>query len=36
MFEQGIDYLFNEVSMYAKENFNVFELNNIKYEYNKE
>ena len=36
MFEQGIDYLFNEVSLYAKENFNVFELKNSKYEYNKE
>lgn len=36
MFEQGIDYLFNEVSLYAKENFNVFELKNSQYEYNKE
>lgn len=35
MFEQGIDYLFNEVSLYAKENFDVFELKNSKYEYNK-
>lgn len=36
MFEQGIDYLFNEVSLYAKETFNVFKLENSKYEYNKE
>ena len=26
MFEQGIDYLFNEMSLYAKEIFDVFEL----------
>lgn len=36
MFEQGIDYLFNEVSLYSKETFNVFELKDNKYEYNKE
>lgn len=36
MFEQGIDYLFNEVSLYTKEVFNVFELKNEKYEYNKD
>ena len=32
MLEQGIDYLFNEVSLYTKEVFNVFELKNDKYE----
>lgn len=36
MLEQGIDYLFNEVSLYTKEVFNVFELKNDKYEYNKD
>lgn len=36
MFEKGIDYLFNEVSLYTKETFNVFELKDNKYEYNKE
>lgn len=36
MLEQGIDYLFNEVSLYTKEVFNVFELKDNKYEYNKE
>lgn len=36
MFEQGIDYLFNEVSLYTKESFNVFELRENKYEYNQE
>lgn len=36
MLENGINYLFNEVSLYAKEKFKVFELQNGKYEYNKE
>ena len=36
MFEQGIDYLFNKMSLYAKEIFDVFELKNEKYEYNKD
>lgn len=36
MFEQGINYLFNEVSLYAKETFDVFELKDNKYEYNKD
>lgn len=36
MFEQGIDYLFNEVSLYTKEFFNVFELKENKYEYNQD
>ena len=36
MFKQGIDYLFNEMSLYAKEIFDVFELKNEKYEYNKD
>lgn len=36
MFEQGINYLFNEVSLYAKETFDVFELKDDKYEYNKD
>ena len=36
MLEQGMDYLFNEVSLYTKEVFNVFELKNDKYEYNKD
>ena len=36
MFEQGINYLFNEVSLYAKETFNVFEIKDNKYEYNKD
>ncbi len=36
MFEQGIDYLFNEVSLYAKETFNVFESKDKQYNLNKE
>ena len=36
MLERGIDYLFNEVSLYTKEIFNVFELKNDKYEYNED
>lgn len=36
MFEQGMNYLFNEVSLYAKETFDVFELKENKYEYNKD
>lgn len=36
MFEQGIDYLFNEVSLYTKETFDVFKLKDNKYEYNQE
>ncbi len=36
MFKQGIDYLFNEVSLYTKESFDVFELKDNKYEYNQE
>lgn len=36
MFEQGINYLYNEVSLYAKETFDVFELRDNKYEYNKD
>lgn len=34
MFEKGIEFLFNDVSLYSKESFNVFELINDKYEYN--
>lgn len=36
MFENGINYLFNEVSLYTKEKFQVFELKDDKYEFNKE
>lgn len=36
MFEHGIDFLFNETSLYTKEIFKVFELKENKYEYNKE
>lgn len=36
MLEKGINYLFNEVSLYSKETFNVFELKDNKYEYNKD
>ena len=36
MFEHGIDFLFNETSLYTKEIFNVFELKDSKYECNKE
>ena len=36
MLEQGINYLFNEVSLYTKEIFKVFELKDNKYEYKKE
>lgn len=36
MYEHGINYLFNEVSLYAKETFDVFELKENKYEYNKD
>lgn len=34
MLENDINYLFNEVSLYTKEKFDVFELKNGKYEYN--
>ena len=36
MFERGIDYLFNEVTLYTKESFNVFELKDNKYQYNQD
>ena len=36
MLEQGINYLFNEVSLYTKESFNVFELKDNKYQYNQD
>lgn len=36
MHEQGIDYLFNEVSLYAKETFDVFELKDKQYHLKKE
>ena len=33
--EKNIDYLFNDVPLYTKEEFNVFELQNDIYELNK-
>lgn len=36
MFEYGIDFLFNEISLYTKEKFKVFEIKDNKYEYDKE
>ena len=36
MFEHGIDFLFNETSLYTKERFKVFELKENKYEYDKD
>ena len=33
MLEQGIDFLFNDVSLYTKEIFKVFELKENRYEY---
>ena len=36
MLEQGIDFLFNDVSLYTKEIFKVFELKENRYEYNEE
>ena len=35
MLENGINYLFNEMSLYTKEKFKVFILKNNKYEYDK-
>ena len=36
MFEHGIDFLFNETSLYTKEKFKVFEIKDNKYEYDKD
>ena len=36
MFEHEINFLFNEVSLYTKEKFKVFEIKDNKYEYDKE
>lgn len=36
MFEHGIDYVFNDVSLYATETFKVFNLENDQYTYDKD